>query len=196
VCQDVVVPADSRVRRTREEILSVAARLFAERGYAATSTRLIADAVGIRQASLYYHFPSKEAVLAELLASTVRPSLELCRDLEAADLAPAEALRRLVTFDVGVLLRVEGNVGLLYALPEVGTDPFSTFRTERAELRDAYARLATAALAPGVHPVTADLVLGLVESVIPLRRDSPKLPPPDEVGEALAAAALRMLGAG
>ena len=38
----------------REQILEVAARLFTSKGYAATSTREIAEAVGIRQASLYY----------------------------------------------------------------------------------------------------------------------------------------------
>ena len=52
------------MRRTREEILAAAAGLFAERGYAATSTRLIADTVGIRQASLYYHFANKEQILS------------------------------------------------------------------------------------------------------------------------------------
>lgn len=38
----------------REEILDQAARLFTEHGYSATSTRDIAEACGVRQASLYY----------------------------------------------------------------------------------------------------------------------------------------------
>src|SRR3954464_10631962 len=74
----------------REEILDAAAELFAQRGYAATSTRLIAERVGIRQASLYYHFDTKEQILAELLEATVRPSLTYADSL--SELAPAAAL--------------------------------------------------------------------------------------------------------
>jgi AcrR family transcriptional regulator len=42
---------------SRERVLSVAERLFAERGYASVTLRDIAAALGIRQASLYYHVP-------------------------------------------------------------------------------------------------------------------------------------------
>ena len=37
--------------------------MFAERGYHGATTQDIADVLGIRQASLYYYFPSKEAAL-------------------------------------------------------------------------------------------------------------------------------------
>ncbi|RZS87545.1 TetR family transcriptional regulator [Motilibacter rhizosphaerae] len=178
---------------TRELILDVAARLFAERGYAATPTRAIADAVGIRQASLYYHFPSKETILVELLRSTVRPSLDFCADLAARGVPAPEALHALVSFDVGLLLRSRGNVGILYSLPDVGGEPFAPFMEERAQLREAYASLARRALGDGVPEVTADLVLGLVEGIIALRRDVPELPPVEGLQQAVADAALRML---
>ena len=51
---------------TRGVILEVALKLFAERGYAGASIREIAEAVGMKSASLYAHFPSKEHILAEL----------------------------------------------------------------------------------------------------------------------------------
>lgn len=168
----------------REEILDAAAELFAQRGYAATSTRLIAERVGIRQASLYYHFKTKEQILAELLEATVRPSLEHAAAL--GDLAPAEALRSLIRFDVGVLLTARWNIGVLYALPEIAAEPFARFRREREQLRDVYRGLCGA-------EVTGDLVFGLVESVIGMRRDLPSLPPADVLRDTVAAAALRII---
>ena len=55
----------------RDELLEAAAGLFATRGYAATSIRDIAGAVGILSGSLYYHFASKEEILLETHARGV-----------------------------------------------------------------------------------------------------------------------------
>ncbi|KUL32995.1 TetR/AcrR family transcriptional regulator [Actinoplanes awajinensis] len=175
----------------REEILDAAAELFAQRGYAATSTRLIAERVGIRQASLYYHFNTKEQILAELLEATVRPSLAFAAELAAQGLPPADALHALVRYDVGVLLGARWNIGILYALPEIASEPFALFRREREELRTAYRRL-TAASSPDGPAVLGDLVFGLVESVIGMRRDLPTPPDAESLQETVAAAALRL----
>lgn len=52
---------------SRRHILDCAARLFRNQGYAATSLRNIADAAGMKAASLYYHFPSKDQIVIEVL---------------------------------------------------------------------------------------------------------------------------------
>ena len=53
----------------REELLGIAAGLFAERGYRKTTVRDIADAAGILSGSLYHHFDSKESMVDEILRS-------------------------------------------------------------------------------------------------------------------------------
>jgi len=58
---------DERRTDTREQIRVVALEMFAERGYAGTSLREIAERLGVTKAAVYYHFPTKEDILASLL---------------------------------------------------------------------------------------------------------------------------------
>jgi AcrR family transcriptional regulator len=51
----------------RDELLELAATMFAERGLRATTVRDIADAAGILSGSLYHHFSSKEEIVDEVL---------------------------------------------------------------------------------------------------------------------------------
>jgi AcrR family transcriptional regulator len=53
----------------RGELLRIAARLFASKGFKNTTVRDIADAAGILSGSLYHHFDSKESMVDELLSS-------------------------------------------------------------------------------------------------------------------------------
>ena len=52
---------------TKEKILMCAAEMFADKGYTEASVRELADAVGLKGASIYHHFPSKNAILEHLL---------------------------------------------------------------------------------------------------------------------------------
>lgn len=61
-------PTDQPVSR-RDELLDLAATMFAQRGLRATTVRDIADAAGILSGSLYHHFASKEEMVDEVLRS-------------------------------------------------------------------------------------------------------------------------------
>ena len=52
---------------TKQKILECAADLFAKKGFTETSVRELAAAVGMKEASLYNHFPSKNAILEHIL---------------------------------------------------------------------------------------------------------------------------------
>ncbi len=78
----------------RDEILDAAAELFTGQGFANTSTRAIADAVGIRQSSLYHHFSTKDEILGELLGGTVSTSLAFARAVQMIPTTPASMLLR------------------------------------------------------------------------------------------------------
>ena len=61
------LPADVTPPGPKADILNVALRLFAERGYAGASIRDIATAAGLKPASLYAHYTGKEQMLAQLI---------------------------------------------------------------------------------------------------------------------------------
>ncbi|MGW2785588.1 TetR/AcrR family transcriptional regulator [Streptomyces populi] len=183
----------------RAELLDAAAELFTTRGYAATTTRAVAERAGMRQASMYHYVTGKEELLAELLESTVTPSLACARELLADDAAPAERrLWRLCRADVEVLCGGPHNLGGLYLLPEVRTERFAGFHAVRAELKDAYRQLLAATevggvLAKGELELRTDLLFGLIEGVILVHRSDPRRPV-SAFAEATADAALRIAG--
>jgi len=79
----------------RAEILRLAADLFAERGFKATTMRDIAEAAGVLSGSLYHHFDSKESIIEELLREYVDELLADYRRIIAEGGSPREVLSRL-----------------------------------------------------------------------------------------------------
>jgi AcrR family transcriptional regulator len=187
----------------REEILDAAAELFVGQGLAATTTRQIAERVGIRQASLYYYFAGKDEILLELLTQSVRPSLRVAAELESRCRDdPAAGLYALALIDVRTLTQAPHNIAVLYLMPEVQGGEFASFRAERAQLQAVYGRLGQAVISradaePVLHgmagALTATLIMQIVESVIQLRRTGELH---DGYGHQIAAACLRLVGLG
>jgi AcrR family transcriptional regulator len=180
-------------KTARDEILDAAAELFTSLGYASTSTRRIADAVGLRQASLYHHFATKDDMLDALLSGTVDDALRLAADLLTESGPYAPRLHALAVADATQLCASRWNLGALYLLPELRVERFGMFRLRREELRRLYRRLSTGVIAQTGGPADADdLPFRLVESVINRRSDDGGCPPdlPWLIGDG----ALRMLG--
>lgn len=178
------IPETTTTKSPREQILEAAARLFTGKGFAGTSTREIADAVGIRQASLYYHFAGKDEILTELLGMTVRPSRDKVDRIIAT--TPAEdaeglatALYLLASVDVGTLAEVPHNIGMLARMPDVVSaangEVFAGFRLDYRELAAAYADFGGRLAQSNGLVVSADglatMLIQQVEAVITLRTD-------------------------
>lgn len=183
----------------REEILDAAAELFTTRGYTNTSTRMIADAVGMRQASLYHHFSNKDELLDALLSGTVDAPLAVARAIGESTARPAVKMYALAFFDADQLGRSTWNLGALYLLPELREERFETFRQHRYALMDRYAQIAASVLADlGIDamPGTEDLPFRLVETVVNGRADAEngRTKNRDDHARVVAVAAVRVLG--
>ena len=93
-----------KTEATSERIRSVAAELFADKGYGETSLREIAERLGITKAALYYHYPSKE----QLLQAIVLPFFDDIRvlvDHAEQELPSGPALRSFFEAYLDMLLR-------------------------------------------------------------------------------------------
>ncbi len=180
----------------RDEILDAAGELFTTTGYSGTSTRAIAEAVGVRQASLYHYFDTKDDILCALLEQTVAPTLEFVPALLGTEpaLTADEHLHALAAFDGGQLLSGRWNLGALYLLPELREAKLEPFWSDRERLRLHYLSLSRAlSRRTGVHEAAADLPFRLVESLVYVW-SMPAGPERSEMPFHVADACMRVLG--
>ncbi|WP_214367709.1 TetR/AcrR family transcriptional regulator [Pseudonocardia sp. H11422] len=96
-------PAGTPTRR--EQILTVAAQLFARHGFHGVSIADLGAAVGVSGPALYRHFPGKEALLAEMLIGISEHLLDGGQERAAASDDPREVLAALIDFQVDFALR-------------------------------------------------------------------------------------------
>jgi AcrR family transcriptional regulator len=91
---------------TRERILKAAERLFADRGYDATSVRAIVAKARVNQAAINYHFAGKDGLYREVLRVSIRALTEhqLAHAQETKALPREEALREFVRHQLHPLL--------------------------------------------------------------------------------------------
>jgi TetR/AcrR family transcriptional regulator, cholesterol catabolism regulator len=79
----------------RDELLELAATMFADRGLRATTVRDIADSAGILSGSLYHHFSSKEEMVDELLRGFLDWLFDRYQEIVATEPNPLERLKGL-----------------------------------------------------------------------------------------------------
>ncbi|HEY8023882.1 MAG TPA: TetR/AcrR family transcriptional regulator [Burkholderiaceae bacterium] len=80
----------------RADLVRVSARLFREKGFEGTTIRDIADAVGMRSGSPFYHFKSKQEILAAVMEEGLVAGLEATGGIMSLDLPPREKFLALV----------------------------------------------------------------------------------------------------
>jgi len=83
-------------RRRAPQIIEAAALVFAERGFHGATTQDIADVLGIRQASLYYYFSSKEAALELVCLKGVEGFFDAAKSIAAERRSARERLSLLI----------------------------------------------------------------------------------------------------
>ncbi len=94
----------------RTSIVDAAARLFAERGYHATGTAELCEAVGLGKGSLYYYVESKENLLYLIHDRVMSQVLELATRISEMDEPAGERLRQLGREQIAVIAAYPDHV--------------------------------------------------------------------------------------
>ena len=156
------MPEVSATVTRRDELLAIAARLFAERGFKNTTVRDIADAAGILSGSLYHHFDSKEAMVDELLDSFQQSLWQQYDAIESSDSTPREKLEAVVRVSFDAIDQHHSEVAIFQtdAAFLATFDRFAYLEERNIRFRDLWTGLLTEGVASG--ELRSDLNVELV----------------------------------
>ena len=137
----------------RSDILEKAAHLFGSKGYGRTSMRDIAGAVGILPGSMYYHFPSKEALLAAIHEEAVTRAIAAVEAAVARHDDPWDRLEAAAAAHLGLLLTGGALAAVIARGPAEGGEVVAELVRQRHRYEALFRGLVAAvALPPGVAP--------------------------------------------
>ena len=126
---------------TRGRILLAASALFAQRGYFGTSTRDIAEAVQIRQPSLFHHFQAKHEVFRALIEIDLGPTIDRMNQRLSEPTTWAEKLHLCIACDVREILVQPFDARGLYQDAVLALDEFADERKGIALFHDLLERV-------------------------------------------------------
>jgi AcrR family transcriptional regulator len=98
----------------REEILRIAAQTFAERGFAASTTREIAERASTLSGSLYYYFPSKESMAFEVVKRYLEALMTRYREIAESEDSPAVKIHHLIEASIELSAQHHDEVMILF----------------------------------------------------------------------------------
>ncbi|WP_205761924.1 TetR/AcrR family transcriptional regulator [Arthrobacter mobilis] len=126
---------------TVEKILHEASKLFAAKGYHGTSTRDIAAAVGIRQPSLFYHFPTKHDIAHRLFELDLEETLVLAARSARAGGPALPRLRQIADHELEVIFGSPVDVRGLYLTELLREEEFADWRGKYDNMLAAFAQI-------------------------------------------------------
>jgi AcrR family transcriptional regulator len=185
-------------RFKRGLVLTAAAKLFFERGYAATTVDAIADQLGASKRAIYDHFGGKSELLVEICEQAIRFSVDLAERVARDKGDPAAKLRRLARDFTGIVIDNQDYITIagreMKFLPEESLKRIS-------RMQERFDRVLGAVLAEGVAGGQFDIpdpdltglaVSGMIIGIHRWYRAGGRLSP-SEIAETMAQTASRMV---
>jgi TetR/AcrR family transcriptional regulator, cholesterol catabolism regulator len=181
------------------QILDAAQNLFYLNGYGATSIQEIADAVGLLKGSLYYHIPSKESVLFEIVRRVHEGLLTLADNALDATAPPLEQVRALVACHCEYIAENNRAVSIFFTEYRALSDAHRTFILAKRDEYEARIRnlidrgQASAEISKNLDPTVMTMgILGMMNWLYQWYRHDGSLTGAD-IGRQIAALSVRAL---
>ena len=134
----------------REEIVAVAVRLWAERGYHATSVSDLCDAIGIGKGALYHHISSKEEILFEIHRRFADPILEFGTAVLASEGSASDKLTRIGRGLLSLIAQYQDYVTIFYrTMGSLSEERFQGVRAKRREFESVIDQIIAEGIASG-----------------------------------------------
>jgi AcrR family transcriptional regulator len=145
----------------RTELLDLAATMFAERGFRATTVRDIADAAGILSGSLYHHFDSKESMVDEILTRFQEGLFGRYEEIVAEGRGPRETLEAVVVASFEAIDRNHAEVAIYQNESKYLSqfERFSYLRDRNRQFHKLWAGILTDGVRAGVFRADLDVEL-------------------------------------
>jgi AcrR family transcriptional regulator len=194
-------PAALRNQLVREQLITKAAELFAERSFARTRMQDIAEELGLTRSAVYYYFKNKEEILAAIVEEhTIETAVDVEALLANPELSASERLRRAIAANV---VRKLGDTARFRVLDKIESemppDIVTLHNRYKRKVLDLYSQLIETGIASGEFRVvdvrvTAFSLIGMANWTAwwysPAGRKSPR-----EIAEILADLALHAVAA-
>ncbi|MEZ4953557.1 MAG: TetR/AcrR family transcriptional regulator [Saprospiraceae bacterium] len=157
------------MKSKRQQIKEHAARLFRKQGYKATNMRQLAEAVGVKAASLYNHISNKEELLQELLMDMAQLFTQSMAEVHSSSLNPVQKLERLITDYVRYTVEHTDAISLLTGeWVHLADDPKKEFLNLRDNYEDGFRQILTDCMEAG-HFKSIDVDIALFSTLSTLR---------------------------
>lgn len=97
----------------KQEIITVASKLFKEKGYSAVTMRDIAKAMGIKAASLYNHINSKQEILTYIIISLAEEFTQGMNSIKLSNKNSIEKLKQIVSLHINITINSTNGMASL-----------------------------------------------------------------------------------
>ena len=152
----------------RQQILDIAAELFAARGFHGVSVAELGSACGISGPALYKHFESKDSMLAEMLVSISETLLSEGRSRVAGAEGPREALEALVEWHIEFALEHRALIVVQdrdwSSLPDEARERVRSLQRSYVDIWATQIRRHDPSLSPEASRTRAHVLFGLLNS--------------------------------
>ncbi len=152
----------------KEEIILTAARLFKEKGYVAVSMRDIAQAMGIKAASLYNHIDGKQEILSTLILEVAHEFTSGMNRVTSENASALEKIKNVIELHIDITVNYsEALAALNNDWMHLENDDLKDFVGMRENYEDSFRKIIKAGIEKGeIKPRHPEVILFSILSTL------------------------------